>query len=55
MGQLITVDPLTRIEGHLRIDVEVEDGVVKTPGPPVPCSAASRCCSRASTPGMPSR
>ncbi len=29
MGQLITVDPLTRIEGHLRIDVEVEDGVVK--------------------------
>jgi hydrogenase large subunit len=25
----ITVDPVTRIEGHLRIDVEVDDGVVK--------------------------
>jgi hydrogenase large subunit len=29
MAQLITVDPVTRIEGHLRIDVEVENGVVK--------------------------
>jgi hydrogenase large subunit len=29
MGQLVSVDPLTRIEGHLRIDVEVENGVVK--------------------------
>ena len=29
MGRLISIDPLTRIEGHLRIDVEVEDGVVK--------------------------
>jgi Ni,Fe-hydrogenase I large subunit len=26
--QLITVDPLTRIEGHLKIKVEVENGVV---------------------------
>jgi len=25
----ITVDPITRIEGHLRIDCEVEDGTVK--------------------------
>jgi Ni,Fe-hydrogenase I large subunit len=25
----ITVDPVTRIEGHLKIDVEVENGVVK--------------------------
>lgn len=24
----ITVDPITRIEGHLRIDVEVKDGVI---------------------------
>jgi hydrogenase large subunit len=28
MGQRITVDPVTRIEGHLRIDCEVEDGKV---------------------------
>jgi len=25
----IAIDPITRIEGHLRIEVEVEDGVVK--------------------------
>jgi [NiFe] hydrogenase large subunit len=25
----ITVDPITRIEGHLRIEVEVEGGKVK--------------------------
>ncbi|MEW6554591.1 MAG: nickel-dependent hydrogenase large subunit [Actinomycetota bacterium] len=29
MAQIVTIDPVTRIEGHLRIDVEVEDGVVK--------------------------
>jgi hydrogenase large subunit len=29
MAQIVTVDPVTRIEGHLRIDVEVENGVVK--------------------------
>lgn len=29
MGQLISIDPVTRIEGHLRIDVEIENGVVK--------------------------
>ncbi len=28
MAQRITIDPVTRIEGHLRIDVEVEDGKV---------------------------
>ncbi len=28
MGKLITIDPVTRIEGHLRIDVEVEGGTV---------------------------
>ena len=28
MTQRITVDPITRIEGHLRIDVEVNDGKV---------------------------
>ena len=28
MAQIVTIDPVTRIEGHLRIDVEVADGVV---------------------------
>jgi hydrogenase large subunit len=28
MGKLITIDPVTRIEGHLRIDVEVDGGAV---------------------------
>ena len=29
MTTRITVDPITRIEGHLRIEVEIEDGKVK--------------------------
>ena len=29
MAQRITIDPVSRIEGHLRIDVEVENGKVK--------------------------
>ncbi|MEY1423217.1 hydrogenase 2 large subunit [Morganella morganii] len=28
MSQRITIDPVTRIEGHLRIDCEIDDGVV---------------------------
>ncbi|WP_260970708.1 hypothetical protein [Yersinia enterocolitica] len=28
MSQRITIDPVTRIEGHLRIDCEIEDGKV---------------------------
>ncbi len=28
MAQKITIDPITRIEGHLRIDVEVDDGAI---------------------------
>ena len=28
MSQRITIDPVTRIEGHLRIDVEVDNGKV---------------------------
>ena len=27
MSQRITIDPVTRIEGHLRIDCEIENGV----------------------------
>ena len=29
MAERIVIDPITRIEGHLKIEVEVEDGVVK--------------------------
>ncbi len=29
MAQMITIDPITRIEGHLRIDVEVDGGKVQ--------------------------
>jgi len=29
MGQRITIDPVTRIEGHLKIEVEIENGKVK--------------------------
>jgi Ni,Fe-hydrogenase I large subunit len=29
MGKKITIDPVTRIEGHLSIEVEIEDGKVK--------------------------
>lgn len=29
MGQRIMIDPITRIEGHLRIEVEIENGKVK--------------------------
>lgn len=28
MAQRIVIDPITRIEGHLRIEVQVEDGQV---------------------------
>ena len=29
MAQFISIDPVTRIEGHMRVDVEIENGVVK--------------------------
>jgi [NiFe] hydrogenase large subunit len=29
MGKRITIDPITRIEGHLKIEVEIENGKVK--------------------------
>ncbi len=29
MGNRVVIDPITRIEGHLRIEVEVEGGKVK--------------------------
>ena len=30
MNKRVTIDPVTRIEGHLRVDVEVDGGRVKT-------------------------
>jgi [NiFe] hydrogenase large subunit len=29
MGNKIMIDPITRIEGHMRVEVEVEGGKVK--------------------------
>ena len=28
MGKIVTIDPITRIEGHLKIDIEVENGKI---------------------------
>lgn len=28
MGRRVVIDPITRIEGHLRLEVQVEGGVV---------------------------
>ena len=39
MSQRITIDPVTRIEGHLRIDCEIGDGVVTKAGRQAPCGA----------------
>ena len=30
MAQRIVVDPITRIEGHLRIDAEIDNGQIAT-------------------------
>lgn len=42
MSQRITIDPVTRIEGHLRVDVQVDNGRVRKPGRRARCGAASR-------------
>ena len=28
MSERLVIDPITRIEGHLRVEVEIKDGVV---------------------------
>ncbi len=28
MGKIVTIDPVTRIEGHLRVDIKVKNGNV---------------------------
>ena len=40
MATKITVDPITRIEGHLRIDVEVDKGNTPMHGRLHRCGAA---------------
>ncbi len=42
MSQRIIVDPVTRIEGHLRIDCEVDRARSRRPGPRARCGAGSR-------------
>ena len=37
----IAIDPITRIEGHLRIEVEVQDGQVTDAWSSGKCSGAS--------------
>ena len=32
MSERITIDPITRIEGHMRVEVEVEGGKVTNAG-----------------------
>ena len=48
MATTITIDPVTRIEGHLKIEITAEcvAGVSRssTREPPVRCSADSRRC-----------
>ena len=47
MSQRITIDPVTRIEGHLRVEIKVDESIAKSKmasfrkhGLPVPCGAA---------------
>lgn len=39
MSQRITIDPVTRIEGHLRIDCEMRTASYPKHGRPAPCGA----------------
>ncbi len=38
----VVIDPVTRIEGHLRVEVEVENGKVVDAWATAPCSAVSK-------------
>ena len=51
----VVVDPITRIEGHLRIEVQAENGRSPTRGPRPPSFAGSRSSCRAATRAMPGR
>ncbi len=42
-GRRVVVDPITRIEGHLRVEVNLDaDNVIRTPSPPARCGGGSR-------------
>lgn len=38
----VVIDPVTRIEGHLRVEMEAGDGVIKMPGRPPRSTVALR-------------
>ena len=46
------IDPITRIEGHLRVEMEVTNGKVSDAGCPAAASAAWRWSSRTARPRM---
>ena len=50
----IVIDPVTRIEGHLKMEVEVENGKIKMPGPALSFSGVLKLFLKDATPGMPS-
>jgi hydrogenase large subunit len=42
-GKRIVVDPVTRIEGHMRCEVNLDDkNVIRNAVSPAPCGAGSR-------------
>jgi len=53
MSKRIVIDPVTRIEGHLKIECEVDNGKVVNAGHPDRCGAALKSSSKAATPERP--
>ena len=50
----IIIDPMTRIEGHLKVEAQVENGEVKDAGVPARSSGALNLSSRDEILAMPS-
>ncbi|STG54211.1 hydrogenase-1 large subunit [Escherichia coli] len=47
-GRRLVVDPITRIEGHMRCEVNINDqNVITMPSPAAPCFAGWRSSCRA--------
>ena len=55
--QTLDISPVGRVEGDLDVRVDIQDGVVTTPGPRPSCSGALRsfCATRTRRPGWWSR
>ncbi len=53
MGKKIVIDPVTRIEGHLKIEVEIENGKVKDAWSSGTMAGDLRHFSKERTQGMP--